>query len=104
MKRFLLLFFLVVPFLAKANTLYFPYNPTMSPDGKTIYFSYDGDIFKVPAEGGLAMRFVSLGAVETMPKVSPDGKWLAFASNIQGNNDVLAYVKRILLTNGFEIL
>ena len=23
---------------------------------------------------------------------------------IQGNNDVLAYVKRILLTNGFEIL
>ena len=23
---------------------------------------------------------------------------------LQGNNDVLAYVKRILLTNGFEIL
>ena len=54
----------------------------------TIYFSSVGDIFSVPAEGGLAMRFVSLGAVETMPKVSPDGKWIAFASNIQGNNDV----------------
>ena len=88
MKRLLLFLFFVMPFLANANTLYFPYNPSLSPDGKTIYFSYDGDIFKVPAEGGLAMRFVSLGAVETMPKVSPDGKWIAFASNIQGNNDV----------------
>lgn len=88
MKRLLLLLFIAVPFLAAAQTIHFPYNPSLSPDGKTIYFSYDGDIFRVPVEGGLAMRFVSMGANETMPKVSPDGKYVAFASNVQGNNDV----------------
>lgn len=88
MKRFVPFLLFLLPFLASANTIYFPYNPTLSPNGKTIYFSYDGDIFQVPTEGGMAMRFVSLGAIESMPKVSPDGKYLAFASNIQGNNDV----------------
>ena len=48
----------------------------------------DGDIFKVSSQGGLAMRLVSMGASETSPKVSPCGKWVAFASNVQGNNDV----------------
>ena len=34
------------------------------------------------------MRLVSLGGQESSPKVSPCGKYLAFASDIQGNNDV----------------
>lgn len=88
MKRALILLLSLLPFVAGAETLYFPYNPALSPDGKTIYFSYDGDIFKVPAEGGVAMRFVSLGAIENHPKVSPDGKWVAFSSNLQGNYDL----------------
>lgn len=88
MKRFIPLLLLLLPFMANADSLYFPYQPTLSPDGKTIYFSYDGDIFKVPSEGGIAMRFISLGATEIEPKVSPDGKWIAFSSDIQGNYDV----------------
>ena len=73
---------------ASAETLHFPYYPSLSPDGKDIYFSYDGDIFRVGADGGTAMRLVSLGGNESYPSVSPDGKLLAFSSDINGNNDV----------------
>lgn len=79
---------LFIPLYVSAEALHFPYNPVLSPDGKTIYFSYDGDIFKVPADGGLAMRFVSIGGVEDNPQVSPDGRYLAFSSNLHGNSDV----------------
>ena len=88
MKKLTLLLFVLLPLFAVAETLHFPYNPSLSPDGQTILFSYDGDIFSVPAKGGLAMRLVSLGGQESSPKVSPCGKYLAFASDIQGNNDV----------------
>jgi len=88
MKKLLSLILVVFPLAAMAGTLHFPYNPSLSPDGKDIYFSYDGDIFKVPSGGGLAMRLVSLGGNESRPKVSPCGRWVAFASDIQGNNDV----------------
>lgn len=88
MKKLLLCCMLAVPALLQAETLRFASKPALSPDGKQIYFSYDGDIFRVPAEGGLAMRFISLGGNENNPKVSPDGKYVAFSSNIQGNGDV----------------
>ena len=88
MKKLLLAICMLVPFFGFSGTLHFPYNPVLSPDGTEIYFSYDGDIFKVSAEGGLAMRVVSLGGNEGYPKVSPDGKYLAFSSNIQGNSDI----------------
>ena len=64
MKRVLLFLFCLLPLCAMAETLYFPYNPSLSPNGENIYFSYDGDIFTVPAKGGLAMRVVSLGGNE----------------------------------------
>ena len=98
MKRLFSLLFLLLPVAVMAETLHFPYNPSLSPDGKDIYFSYDGDIFKVSSQGGLAMRLVSMGANETSPKVSPCGKWVAFASNVQGNNDVY-----IVPVNGGEV-
>lgn len=88
MKKLAFLLLCVFPLLATAETLHFPYNPSLSPDGETIYFSHDGDIFSVPAQGGLAVRLVSLGGNENYPKVSPCGKYLAFSSDIQGNNDV----------------
>lgn len=72
----------------QAETLHFPYHPSLSPDAEEIYFSYDGDIFRVGTGGGTAMRLVSLGGNENYPAVSPDGKLLAFSSDINGNNDV----------------
>ncbi|MEG1484337.1 MAG: S41 family peptidase [Bacteroidales bacterium] len=88
MKKILFFCILCLPILSLAETLHFPNRPTLSPDGSIIYFPYNGDIFKVPAAGGLAVRIVSLGGNETNPRVSPNGKLLAFSSDIQGNNDV----------------
>ena len=109
MKRIALLLLCILPVLAAAETLHFPYNPALSPNGETIYFSYDGDIFSVPAKGGLAMRLVSLGGNEGNPKVSPCGKFIAFSSDIQGNNDVYVVpvaggeVKRLTWHEGSDV-
>ena len=99
MKKILLFLFCMLPVMAIAETLHFPYNPSLSPDGKTIYFSYDGDIFNVPAKGGFATRTVSLGGNENDPIVSPCGKYIAFSSDMQGNKDVY-----IVPVNGGEVV
>ncbi|QCX54173.1 S41 family peptidase [Elizabethkingia sp. JS20170427COW] len=66
----------------------FASTPSLSPDGKTAYFSYDGDIWQVDSNGGNALRVTALEGEEINPRVSPDGKWLAFSSNQYGNFDV----------------
>lgn len=73
---------------AQDNAVYFAEHPALSPDGQTIYFSYDSDIWRVPAAGGLAARLTAMNGHETRPRVSPDGKWLAFSSNQFGGSDV----------------
>lgn len=84
-------FLLVVllPLLSYAqDSTFFAAHPTLSPDGKEVYFSFDDDLWKVPAEGGEANRITALEGEAINPRVSPDGKWLAFTSNQYGNNDV----------------
>ena len=73
---------------APAGNSRFASHPSLSPDGKQIYFSYDGDIYCVPSAGGQAAALLTMPGVQDSPLVSPDGKWLAFSSDIQGNNDV----------------
>jgi len=67
---------------------YFLSSPSLSPDGKTAYFAYDGDIWKADSNGGNASRITALDGEEINPRISPDGKWLAFSSNQYGNYDV----------------
>jgi Tol biopolymer transport system component/C-terminal processing protease CtpA/Prc len=95
---FTLLSVFTITQLSAQEKVYFTSNPAFSPDAKTIYFSYDSDIWKVDANGGNASRITALEGEETNPRVSPDGKWLAFSSNQFGNYDV--YVMPI---NGGEI-
>ena len=73
---------------AQESAVYFAEYPALSPDGQAIYFSYDTDIWRVPASGGTATRVTAMDGMETRPHVSPDGKWLAFSSNQFGSSDV----------------
>ena len=72
---------------AQNNPLWLRY-PTISPDGKTIVFSYKGDLYKVASSGGEAIPLTLNEAYDYMPVFSHDGKWLAFASDRYGNFDV----------------
>ena len=92
MKKLYLLFFAIfatsVFVKAQSSEVYFATNPTLTPDGKTVIFSYEGDLWKVDIGSPAAVRLTAMQGEETNPHVSPDGKWLAFSSNQFGNNDV----------------
>ena len=60
----------------------------ISPDGQTIAFSYKGDIFSVPVNGGTAKQLTTNSAYDAYPVWSPDGQKIAFASTREGSMDV----------------
>ncbi len=53
-----------------------------------IAFSYAGDIWVVNEDGSNPRRITDNRAREVYPRFSPDGKWIAFSSNRNGNYDV----------------
>src|SRR5512141_967078 len=56
--------------------------------GGMIVFASEGDLWKVPIEGGTAMRLTAYEGDEQFPRVSPDGLWIAFTAQYEGNDDV----------------
>jgi tricorn protease len=62
--------------------------PSISPDGKTIVFTYMGDIYKVNSTGGTAQIITTNEAYDYSPVWSNDGKQIAFASDRHGNFDI----------------
>ena len=61
-----------------------------TPDihGDTVVFCAEGDLWTVAAGGGLARRLTTHDGAETNPSFSPDGKWIAFSGQYDGNRDV----------------
>jgi len=55
--------------------------------GDTVVFVYAGDLWSVPRAGGLARRLTSHEGIEFFPKISPDGKTVAFTAQYDGNVD-----------------
>jgi tricorn protease len=53
-----------------------------------IAFSYLGDIWVASENGSAATRLTDNTAREIYPRFSPDGQWIAFSSNRDGNYDV----------------
>lgn len=91
MKKLYLLFGLLIGITWGANAQSdepFARFPSISPDGSTIAFSYQGDIWTVPIDGGRAWRMTLHEAYEARPQWSPDGKKIAFNSDRNGNKDV----------------
>ena len=62
--------------------------PAISPDGKTVAYSYKGDIWTVPANGGQARQITTNPAYDAYPVWSPDSKQIAFASSREGSMDI----------------
>ncbi len=51
-------------------------------------FSYAGDLWLDSSSGGVARRITSSPGLELFPKFSPDGKWIAFTAQYDGNFNV----------------
>ncbi|AFK02437.1 peptidase S41 [Emticicia oligotrophica DSM 17448] len=73
---------------AQTNDLYFASYPSLSPDAKTAVFCYEGDIWKADLPSKIATRLTAMVGNETRPRISPDGKWVAFSGGQYGNADV----------------
>ncbi|MBI5254992.1 MAG: PD40 domain-containing protein [Burkholderiales bacterium] len=56
--------------------------------GQQLWFTAEGDIWRVGTTGGRAERITTHPGYETHPAVSPDGRWLAFVGAYEGSPDV----------------
>ncbi len=76
---------LLVPAISQAQVKLLRH-PTYSK-GK-VAFSYLGDIWTANENGSDVRRLTDNTARDVYPRFSPDGEWIAFSSNRDGNDDV----------------
>lgn len=89
MKKLFLIFCMTVSsWIVWGDTPLWMRYPAISPDGKQIAFSYQGDIFVVPTAGGRALQLTRHEAHDTQPIWTPDSKEIVFASDRYGNFDL----------------
>lgn len=76
---------LLLPAVAQAQPGYYQF-----PDlhDHTIVFAAEGDLWLVSDAGGVARRITTHPGSEYFPRFSPDGKWIAFTGEYDGNRDV----------------
>lgn len=56
--------------------------------GDKVVFTYGGDIWTAAAAGGSATRLTTHPGVEVFAKFSPDGNWIAFTGQYDGDEQV----------------
>ncbi len=84
--------------------------PTLSPDGNTVAFNYQGDIWTVSTNGQNLKRLTIHEGFDENPTWSKDGKTLAFESDRFGNKDVFTIPanggnpKRLTFYSGSDIV
>ena len=88
MKRLAIILALLLPVVAsaaseEARLLRFP-----AVGGDNIVFSYAGDLYRVGIDGGTAVKLTSHVGYEMFPRISPDGKTIAFTGQYDGNTEV----------------
>ncbi|MDD4257837.1 MAG: protease, partial [Bacteroidales bacterium] len=88
MKFRLFALLLIIPFALpakgeEARLLRFP-----AVGNGIIAFSYAGDLYTVPIDGGQAVKLTSHIGYEVFPKFSPDSKTIAFTGQYDGNTEV----------------
>jgi tricorn protease len=82
--------FLFLPLLAALpeRPIRLPQEPQLTPDGRAAVFAWKGDIWTAALAGGDARRVTTHPADDAQPRVSPDGKSLAFVSRRTGTEQV----------------
>ncbi|HEX2640788.1 MAG TPA: hypothetical protein VHL50_09465, partial [Pyrinomonadaceae bacterium] len=65
--------------------------------GDRVVFTYGGDLWTASVGGGSAARLTAHPGVETYAKFSPDGKWIAFTGQYDGDEQVY-----VIPSNGGE--
>lgn len=81
-----LLVLLCLPVAADAQGTRLLREPTVS--ARHIVFVYADDLWRVDRNGGEAVRLTSHVGTEQAPHLSPDGRWVAFSGQYDGNTDV----------------
>lgn len=56
--------------------------------GDSVVFVYAGDLWRASLEGGDAVRLTAHAGLELFPKFSPDGQWIAFTGQYDGDEQV----------------
>lgn len=88
-KVYLFLFFILLLFSGiayaqqEARVLRFP-----SIHNDQIVFTYAGDLHTVSSAGGLARKLTSHDGLEVFARFSPDGEYIAFTGEYDGNREV----------------
>ena len=73
----------LLPLRAETRLLRFP-----DICGDKVAFTYGGDLWTAPATGGTAVRLTAHPGLELFAKFSPDGKWIAFTGQYDGDEQV----------------
>ncbi|MCX6235807.1 MAG: PDZ domain-containing protein [Bacteroidetes bacterium] len=68
---------------AEARLMRFP-----AIHGDQVVFSYAGDLYTVAKSGGMARKLTNHEGYEMFARFSPDGKYLAFTAQYDGNTEV----------------
>ncbi|MGA2397400.1 MAG: S41 family peptidase [Steroidobacteraceae bacterium] len=58
------------------------------PFGDRIVFVANGNVWSVPKSGGTAVRLTSAPGQDMLPRVSPDGKWIAYTEASKAGTDI----------------
>ena len=73
---------------APAEVIQLPQSPTISPDGETIAFEWQSDIWSASIEGGEATRLTYYAGRDSAPVFSANGKELYFTSARSGRSQI----------------